>query len=143
MVPASPRSWRIRTAAENGHADAENNLGTMYNSGQGVSQDFLEAVRWFRLAADQGSANAQNNLAVAFDDGQGAPKNRVVAYALFNLAAAGMSSNNESVIASRTSTAAGMSRKELDDAQALTRELAKPKVFLVALDAYIKRAKIK
>ena len=42
---------------------AQNNLGHMYFSGEGVPQDEAEAVRWFRLAATQGYAPAQSNLA--------------------------------------------------------------------------------
>ena len=33
---------------------ALNNLGLMYASGQGVEQDFAEALRCYRLAAEQG-----------------------------------------------------------------------------------------
>ena len=30
--------------------------------GQGVPQDYAEAVKWYRLAAEQGNADAQYNL---------------------------------------------------------------------------------
>ena len=30
------------------------NLGIMYDNGQGVPQDYKEAVKWYRLAAEQG-----------------------------------------------------------------------------------------
>jgi hypothetical protein len=49
-------------AAAQGYAAAQNNLGVMFDSGQGVAQDRAEAIRWFRLAAAQGSAQAQTNL---------------------------------------------------------------------------------
>ena len=42
-----------------GHAGAQYNLGFMYANSQGVPQDDVEAVRWYRLAADQGHAGAQ------------------------------------------------------------------------------------
>ncbi len=45
--------------ADKGVAEAQINLGTMFENGQGVSQDFKEAVRWYRLAADQGLTKAQ------------------------------------------------------------------------------------
>ena len=48
--------------AEQGDASAQNNLGLMYATGEGVLQDEAEAVRWYRLAAEQGQADAQNNL---------------------------------------------------------------------------------
>ena len=34
----------------------------MYDEGQGVPQDYAEAVKWYRMAADQGNADAQSNL---------------------------------------------------------------------------------
>jgi TPR repeat protein len=61
----------IRKLAEQGDADAQASLGFMYGNGQGVPQDYKEAVRWFRKAAEQGNANAQCNLGVAYDSGQG------------------------------------------------------------------------
>ena len=53
-------------AAEQGNANAQNNLGEAYYNGEGVAKDTKEAVRWFRMAADQGDADAQNNLGVAY-----------------------------------------------------------------------------
>ena len=37
-------------AAKQGYADAQNDLGSMYDSGVGVNQDSAEAVRWYRIA---------------------------------------------------------------------------------------------
>ena len=51
-----------RLAAEQGNANAQNNLGTMYADGQGVKKDDAEALRWWRKAADQGHAKAQEQL---------------------------------------------------------------------------------
>jgi TPR repeat protein len=45
-------------AADQGHADAQHNIGICYARGTGVAQDDAEAARWFRLAADQGHAGA-------------------------------------------------------------------------------------
>jgi TPR repeat protein len=41
---------------------AQFNLGTMYDVGQGVTQSYTEAVRWYRKAAEQGSKYAQEYL---------------------------------------------------------------------------------
>ncbi len=38
----------FRPLAELGHADAQFNLGHMYANGLGVTQDYAEAVRWWR-----------------------------------------------------------------------------------------------
>ncbi|HFA5965852.1 tetratricopeptide repeat protein [Neisseria gonorrhoeae] len=57
--------------AEQGNAEAQFNLGLMYDNGQGVRQDYAEAVRWYRQAAEQGHAVAQKNLGVMYYDGRG------------------------------------------------------------------------
>jgi hypothetical protein len=52
----------FRLAVAQGHADAQYNLGFMFENGQGVAQDYAEAIRWYRLAAAQGHADAQRRL---------------------------------------------------------------------------------
>ncbi len=49
-------------AAEQGHVDAENNLGAMYYTGEGVARDEQKAIEWFEKAAAQGNEEAQANL---------------------------------------------------------------------------------
>ncbi|WP_032501022.1 tetratricopeptide repeat protein, partial [Vibrio tasmaniensis] len=39
--------------------------------GRGVSQDYEEAVSWYRKAAEQGYARAQTNLGWMYDEGRG------------------------------------------------------------------------
>lgn len=52
-----------RLAAEQGHAMAQNNLGTRYAEGRGgLPRCSVEATRLWQLAADQGSVEARNNL---------------------------------------------------------------------------------
>src|SRR5260370_42113148 len=41
-----------RLRAEQGDANAQYSLGNMYRNGQGVPEDYAEAVRWFRTAAE-------------------------------------------------------------------------------------------
>ena len=43
----------------------------MYQNGQGVPQDYKEAVKWYLKAAEQGNAIAQNHLGVMYDQGKG------------------------------------------------------------------------
>ncbi|MFC1492271.1 tetratricopeptide repeat protein, partial [Nitrospinota bacterium] len=54
-----------------GNAAAQFNLGQMYRRGQGVLQDYKEAVKWYRKAAEQGDVKAQNNPGVMYRNGQG------------------------------------------------------------------------
>lgn len=54
-----------------GNADAQYNIGTMYFYGKGVSQDYVEAMRWYRMAADQGDSSAQNHIGSLYRNGWG------------------------------------------------------------------------
>ena len=51
-----------RKAADQGHAQAQCDLGDIYRNGRGVVQSSKEAALRYRKAADQGYANAQSNL---------------------------------------------------------------------------------
>jgi TPR repeat protein len=55
--------------AEAGNEGAQIATGMMYLQGQGVPQDFKEAVKWFRLAADKGNTEAMGFLGAIFHDG--------------------------------------------------------------------------
>lgn len=59
----------FRKAADQGYANAQDALGWLYHSGEGVPQDDAEAVIWWRRAAEQGYADAQYNLGQAYFNG--------------------------------------------------------------------------
>lgn len=58
-------------SANQGHADAQFNLGVFYFKGQAVTQSYVEAVKWFLKSANQEHADAQFNLGVIYANGQG------------------------------------------------------------------------
>lgn len=58
-------------ATDQGHADAQCNLGHMYQNGQGVKKDEKRAVKLYTLAVEQGHAHAQCNLAYMYRNGIG------------------------------------------------------------------------
>lgn len=64
---AALKEWR--PLAEQGSAEAQFNLGIIYDKGEGVLKDIEEAVRWYRLAAKQGHANAQTILGLMYYEG--------------------------------------------------------------------------
>lgn len=66
-------AYWYRKAAEQGHSEAQNNLGTLYQRGLGVTQDDTEAVLWYQFAAEQGEPIAQYNLATRYRLGEGVP----------------------------------------------------------------------
>jgi len=76
-----------RPLAENGNASAQNNLGYMFQRGEGVSPNSAEAVRWWLLAASNGLADAQNNLGVSYASGFGVTEDPVEAVKWYRLAA--------------------------------------------------------
>jgi TPR repeat protein len=52
-----------------GYTFAQLNLGVLYSNGQGVQQNFKEAVTWYRKAASQGFAEAWFALGVTYNCG--------------------------------------------------------------------------
>ncbi|WP_440455254.1 tetratricopeptide repeat protein [Psychrobacter sp. ASPA161_9] len=61
--------------ANQGNADAQFNLGEMYYLGDGVSQNYTTAKKWFEKAANQGDATAQFNLGFIYEYGHGVRQN--------------------------------------------------------------------
>ena len=59
----------------------------MYAKGQGVAQNYQEAVKWYRLAAEQGNASAQFNLGVMYANGRGVTQDDQEAAKWYRLAA--------------------------------------------------------
>lgn len=60
----------IKTRAEQGDAEAQFNLGSMYITGKGEPQNSQEGVKWVRKAADQGFATAQYSLGYMYAAGE-------------------------------------------------------------------------
>ena len=58
-----------RKAAEQGHAEAQFNLGCCYANGQGVAKDKVEAYAWFSMAAkaDSDAAESRDLLTEGID----------------------------------------------------------------------------
>ncbi len=77
----------FRASAEQGKAEAQYQLGLMYDGGVGVEENDAEALKWYRLAAEQGYAKAQYNLGMMYYFGKGAPQDRVTGYQWVILAA--------------------------------------------------------
>lgn len=73
--------------AEKGDAEAQFNLGLLYDRGREVPRDKSEALRWYRLAATQGDTFAQNALGDNCWEGTGVPKDDKEAVRWWRLAA--------------------------------------------------------
>jgi hypothetical protein len=77
-----------RKAAEQGFANAENQLGMLYKDGNGVPRDDQQAATWFRKAADQGYSAAVLNLGWMYANGRGVVKAYEQALSWYRKAAA-------------------------------------------------------
>ena len=66
LTEAEKEFAETKAKAEAGEAWAYYNLGWLYANGEGVEQNFKEAVKWYQKAADQGLANAQASLGVMY-----------------------------------------------------------------------------
>lgn len=73
------RIWRM--LADEGMVSAQVNLGVMYDSGTGVSEDPAAAAKWYRAAATQGERGAQYNLGLMYGTGRGVPQDMIQAAA--------------------------------------------------------------
>ena len=65
---------REKKRAEQGDAQAQSNLGFLYDNGYGTPQDHKAAIKWFAKSAEQGNADAQNNLGDMYYNGDGTPQ---------------------------------------------------------------------
>ena len=109
----------ILKSAEQGDPDAQYNLGSMFYVGQGVPQDYIQAVKWYTKAAEQGNADAQYSLGLMCTAGTGVTKNYVQAYKWFILAAA---QGDPEAIKPGDSLKQRMTTDQIAEAQKLARE---------------------
>ena len=73
--------------AEQGNSAAQNFIGYMFQRGDGVQRNDIQAAKWWRLAAENGLADAQNNLGVIFAEGKGVIQSDVESAKWYRLAA--------------------------------------------------------
>jgi TPR repeat protein len=87
VEPASRRNNSAMT--DQGNANEQYNLGVMCAYGQGVTQDYQEALKWFRLSAAQGNLEAQGDLGAMYQAGFGVPQDYAQAMMWYLIAKAG------------------------------------------------------
>ena len=82
-----PTIGKYRRLAEAGDAGAQYELGSFYDEGCGVAQDYVEAARWWRKSAEQGHVAAQFSLGSIYYNGQGVVQDYAEAVKWFREAA--------------------------------------------------------
>ena len=87
MQPNSRGGYRKAVAQD--LADAQTNLGSMYENGQGgLVKNETMAVTLYRKAAEQGLARGQYRLGLMYENGRGVTKDTSEALKLYRKAAA-------------------------------------------------------
>ena len=86
--PKEAAKW-YRLAAEQGHPDAQNNLGVMLENGDGVARNYEEAMKWYLGAAESENRDAPNNIGVMYMTGVGVRRDFVKAVTWFHIAGKG------------------------------------------------------
>ena len=69
-------NW-LRKAAAQGYANAQNNIGDMYETGKGVELNDTKAAEWYLKAANQEIAEAQNSLGLMYFEGRGVEQDNI------------------------------------------------------------------
>ena len=77
----------FRKAADQGHAEAQAQLGYMYLYGYGVDRKYYEAIKWYRKAAEQENVSAQVQLGYMYLNGYGVVKDYAEALKWYGKAA--------------------------------------------------------
>ncbi len=109
----------VREAAGLGHTESQFVLGEMYQKGDGVPQEFAEAIKWYRMAAEKGHASAQNKLGLMYEYGQYVRQDYVHAHVWYNLSAA---QGKIDAVNNRDDLAEHMTPAQIAEAQRLARE---------------------
>jgi septal ring factor EnvC (AmiA/AmiB activator) len=65
--------------AEAGDAEAQTNVGEIFEKGLGVPPDYQAAAMWYQRAAEQGASRAAINLGNLYERGQGVPRDPIQA----------------------------------------------------------------
>lgn len=78
---------RVQPRAEHGDANAQYNMGVIYDRGYGVERDYAKARHWYEKAAAQDYAKAAHNLGVMYQQGHGVAVNSKKAARWFKKAA--------------------------------------------------------
>jgi len=73
-------------AAEGGNAEAQTNVGEIFERGLGGEPNYEASLIWYRKAAEQGNARAQFNLGTMYEQGLGVPKSQMEALNWYRLA---------------------------------------------------------
>ena len=88
----------LKALGNKGNADALFYLAAMYERGEGVPKDSVQAIFWYRKSANQGNASGQFALGTMYEKGTGVPKDLAQAIFWFRKGAEQGSSSAQSAL---------------------------------------------
>ncbi len=116
----------IKPLAEGGDGEAQGILGSMFEEGSGVPQNYDEMIKWYESSAQKGIAQSQFKLGEIFLHGAAIETDIIRAHMWANLAASnGLEEAEELRKTIECSEEMGMSRDDILKAQNDTLELLK------------------
>ena len=109
-----------RMAAELGEPRAQYYLGTAFEEGRGIPQDYQEAAKNYHQAATRGYVKAQYKLGLLYLKGQGVTQSTETAYAWWSVAA---SKGHEDAQKYKDSAQQQMTPKQIETAQGIAQQI--------------------
>ena len=109
----------FRLAALQGLSAAQDNLGNLYAKGEGVEQDYTEALKWWRMSAEQGFSYAQSDIGILYEYGNGVLQSNILSYMWYSIAAV---SGHDKAAAYRDERAGFLTTLEISKADAMVRK---------------------
>jgi hypothetical protein len=106
-------------ASDEGDSGAQQFVGGLYATGQGVRTDQAAAVRYYALAAEKGWSEAMTNLGMAYQNGAGVTRNPVEALKWYLLASHRPTEDAQLVERNRQGLSATMTLDEITEAGTL------------------------
>lgn len=102
--------------AQQGDAKAQVFVAYLYETGQGVNQNYVKAAEWYTRAAQQGNPVAQTQLGNMYRLGKGVPQNNVLAYMWLDLA---LRKGSTQAVKLKGSVAGKMTKEQIAEANKL------------------------
>jgi TPR repeat protein len=100
--------------AQQGDAKAQVFVAYLYETGQGVEQNYAKAAEWYSRAARQCNPTAQTQLGNMYRLGKGVPQNYVLAYMWLDLAS---KKGSTQAVKLKGSVADKMTKEQIADAK--------------------------
>ena len=101
--------------AEEGDAEAQNELGDCYYFGEKIKEDIDQAVIWYMKAASQGNDDAQYSLGWCYENGEGVAKNDQQALMWYKKSAENGNREAQDILISHYNYGVGVWKKNDDD----------------------------